>query len=126
MKYERKFYRCAHCGNVISFVQDNGVSVICCGEKMQALEPNTTDGAQEKHVPAGVREGNQLRVTVGAVPHPMTAEHHIAWIAVIEKDRTTRVTLPPTGAPEAVFYVREEPVTVYEYCNLHGLWVTEL
>ncbi|MDR2513601.1 MAG: desulfoferrodoxin [Christensenellaceae bacterium] len=126
MKYERKFYRCPHCGNVISFLQNAGVSVVCCGEEMRELTPNTSDAAQEKHLPVGKREGNMLKVTVGSVPHPMTEEHHIAWIAVVEHDRTSRVSLSPTGAPEAAFYVGDGPVTVYEYCNLHGLWVADL
>jgi superoxide reductase len=126
MKHERKFYRCAHCGNIISFVEDKGVSVICCGEKMQELVPNTTDAAQEKHVPAAVRKDNVLKVTVGSVAHPMTVEHHIAWILVAEQNRTQRVTLDPTGTPAAEFYVTEKLVTVYEYCNLHGLWAADL
>jgi superoxide reductase len=126
MKYEHKFYRCAHCGNIISFIEDKGVGVVCCGEAMQELLPNTTDAAQEKHVPVATRDGSKLKVTVGAVAHPMTAEHHIAWIAVVENNRTTRVTLDPLGKPEAEFCVGENPVTVYEYCNLHGLWVADL
>ncbi|MDR3271757.1 MAG: desulfoferrodoxin [Peptococcaceae bacterium] len=126
MKYERKFYRCAHCGNIISFVEDKGVNVTCCGEAMSEIQPNTTDAAQEKHVPVGVREGNLLKVTVGSVAHPMTEEHHIAWIVVLEKNRTQRVILAPAGAPTAEYYVSEDPVTVYEYCNLHGLWVADV
>jgi superoxide reductase len=126
MKYERKFYRCAHCGNIISFVENKGVPVICCGEKMRELVPNTTDAAQEKHIPAAVREGNLLKVTVGSAPHPMTEEHHIAWILVAEANRTQRVTLDHTGAPSAEFRVVDEPVTVYEFCNLHGLWIADL
>ncbi|MDR2655648.1 MAG: desulfoferrodoxin [Oscillospiraceae bacterium] len=126
MKYEKKFYRCSHCGNIISFVENAGVSVLCCGEKMQEIKPNATDAAQEKHVPVGVREGNKLTVTVGSVEHPMTEAHHIAWIVVAEKDRTQRAELPHTGAPSAEFYVGGDIVTVYEYCNLHGLWVADL
>jgi superoxide reductase len=35
--------------------------------------------------------------------------------------------LDPIGKPEADFTVsiNERPVAVYEYCNLHGLWVKE-
>ena len=126
MKNERKFYRCAHCGNIVSFVEDSGVSIICCGEPMGELLPNTTDAAQEKHVPVAVREGNKIKVTVGSTPHPMTAEHHIAWIAAAQDGLTSRAALDPEGAPEAEFCVGEGPVTVYEYCNLHGLWAAEL
>jgi len=122
MKNERKFYKCSHCGNIISFVVSSGSDVICCGEKMQEMKPNTTDAAMEKHVPAAVREGNKLIVSVGSVPHPMTEEHHIAWIAAADGDRTQRVVLSSTQAPAADFIVSGNPVAVYAYCNLHGLW----
>ena len=38
-----KFYVCPHCGNVIQKVVDSKVPVVCCGEKMQELVPNTVD-----------------------------------------------------------------------------------
>jgi len=125
MKNERLFCKCSACGNIISYVKNSGVGVICCGEKMQELKPNTTDAAVEKHVPAVVREGNKLKVTVGSVPHPMTEEHHIAWIVVADGNRTQRVALDPASSPSAEFFVSSDPVTVYEFCNLHGLWKAE-
>ena len=126
MKNERKFFKCNRCGNIISFVKNTGAEVICCGEKMPALTPNTTDAAKEKHVPVAVRKENKLVVTVGSVPHPMTAEHQIEWIAVVDGQRTQRVALSGTDAPTAEFIVSGAPVTIYEYCNLHGLWEAQL
>jgi len=126
MNNKRKFYKCPRCRNIISFVHYSGVDVICCGERMAELTPNTTDAAKEKHVPVAAREGNKLTVTVGSAPHPMTEEHHIAWIVVVDGDRTQRVTLSSTQAPSADFFVSGGPVTVYEFCNLHGLWTAEL
>ena len=32
-----KFYVCEHCGNIIEFVKESGVPVVCCGEKMKEL-----------------------------------------------------------------------------------------
>jgi len=125
MKNERIFYKCSRCGNIITYVHNAGPAVICCGEKMQELKPNTSDGAHEKHVPAAAREGNTLKVTVGSVAHPMTAEHHIAWIIAAEENKTQRVALQPTSAPSVDFAVSGGPVTVYAYCNLHGLWAAE-
>ena len=46
-----KFYKCSHCGNIVAFVENKGVPVMCCGQKMDELVPNTTDAAGEKHVP---------------------------------------------------------------------------
>ena len=72
-----KFYKCTHCGNVIVKTVDSGVPVVCCGEPMQELSANKEDAAVEKHVPAVVREGNKIRVTVGSVDHPMIEAHYI-------------------------------------------------
>ena len=46
-----RFYICKHCGNIIGMIHCSGVPVVCCGEKMTELVANTTDAAQEKHVP---------------------------------------------------------------------------
>ena len=59
-----KFLICKHCGNVIVFTNDSGVTPVCCGEKMQILEANTTDAAFEKHVPVVSKEGNAYKVQV--------------------------------------------------------------
>ena len=79
---EARFFICEHCGNLITFVENKGVPVMCCGQKMTELVPNTSDGAGEKHVPVVEIEGTKVHVKVGEVAHPMLAEHHIAWIAV--------------------------------------------
>ena len=47
-----KFYVCEHCGNIIEFVKESGVPVVCCGEKMKEIVPGSVDAAVEKHVPA--------------------------------------------------------------------------
>lgn len=126
MKNERQFFKCPHCGNIISYVHCSGPAVVCCGEEMQEMKPNTVDASKEKHIPAVSREGNKLKVTVGSVPHPMTEEHYISWIVTAEGDRTQRVILPHTGTPSAEFFSDGKPAAVYIYCNLHGLWLTEI
>lgn len=125
MKNQRSFLRCDHCGNIVGMIADSGVSIHCCGEPMRVLEPNTTDAAQEKHVPVISRGACEIIVDVGSAAHPMTKEHHIAWIAIAQGDCTQRVTLTPEGKPSASFCAGSEPVTVYAYCNLHGLWSAE-
>jgi len=127
MKNERKFCKCQKCGNIISFVYNSGAGITCCGEIMQELKPNTTDGAKEKHVPVVILNGEKLTVNVGSVAHPMTEDHHIAWIVATSENRTQRVVLQPTALPAVDFIVSSsKPVTVYAYCNLHGLWMTEV
>ncbi len=119
-----EFYICKHCGNVIAYVDHKGPKVSCCGEEMQLLVPNTTDAATEKHVPVVKQEGSLVTVTVGSTLHPMTEEHHIAWIALQTKQGNQRKPLSHTGEPKAAFALADgdEVVAVYEYCNLHGLW----
>ena len=121
-----KFYKCMHCGNIAVKVFDAGVPLVCCGEKMVELVAGSQDAALEKHVPAVTREGNVLRARVGSVEHPMLPEHHIQWIAVACARRLQLAHLAPGEAPEAALHVPAGvPVTVYEYCNLHGLWKAE-
>ena len=121
-----KFYKCNHCGNVVEKVVDSKVPVVCCGEKMVELIPNTVDASNEKHVPVVTRlDDYRIKVEVGSVAHPMTPEHHIAFIYVETENGGIRVNLK--DKPEAVVCVcTEKPIAVYEYCNLHGLWKTEL
>ena len=117
-------YRCEHCGNIIAHIQDSGVRVVCCGEVMKPIEPNTTDAAGEKHVPVIQVDGQIVTVTVGSVEHPMLDAHYITWIMLETKQGRQRKTLKPGDKPVAVFALAEgdEVVAAYEYCNLHGLW----
>ena len=119
-----KFFKCEHCGNIIGMVNDSGVPVVCCGEKVKELVPNTEDAAQEKHVPVCEQKGNILEVTVGSVEHPMLEEHHIQWIAIETDKGRQRKTLNAGDAPKASFALLdgEKVLAVYAYCNLHGLW----
>ena len=123
-----KIFKCNHCGNIFEVVNDAKVVPACCGEPMRELKANTTDAAQEKHVPEVSVEGNLVKVKVGSVEHPMTEEHHIAFIYLETENGVARKDLDHTGKPEAVFALAEgeKPVAVYEYCNLHGLWKKEL
>ena len=117
-------YRCEHCGNIIAHIQDSGVRVVCCGEQMKPIEPNTTDAAGEKHVPVIQIDGQIVTVTVGSVEHPMLDAHYITWIMLETKQGRQRKTLKPGDKPVAVFALADgdEVVAAYEYCNLHGLW----
>ena len=121
---EVKFYRCPHCGNIVVKVKDSGVPVVCCGQPMQELVPNTGDGAGEKHVPVYYREGNEVVVNVGSVNHPMLDNHYIEWIMLQTKSGNQRKLLKPGEEPTRRFLVdpNDEVLAVYEYCNLHGLY----
>lgn len=118
------FYHCKHCGNIAVKTYDMGPSLVCCGEKMQALSPGTTDGSREKHVPVISVENDTVTVTVGSIIHPMTEDHHIAFIAAAADDIVHFKKLTPGDEPKMTFKSGGH-ITAYEYCNLHGLWKGE-
>lgn len=121
-----KIYRCEVCGNIVVLTVAGGGVLSCCGQSMKELVANTQDAALEKHVPMVTRDGNILNVQVGDVLHPMQKEHFIQFILVKQGDKVQYVLLSPDEEPKATFMVQaDEPVTVYEHCNLHGLWVKE-
>ncbi|MBQ0164345.1 MAG: hypothetical protein MJZ43_05800 [Bacteroidaceae bacterium] len=121
-----KFYKCPICGNVIVKHVDSQVVPVCCGKPMQLLDPHLEDGAAEKHLPVVTRrETGELLVKVGEVPHPMQPEHHICFVAVETEKGLDVHYLKAGDTPEALCCDALMPVTaVYEYCNLHGLWMT--
>ncbi len=125
---EVKFYRCTHCGNIAVKVVDSGVPMICCGEPMVELVPDTEDAALEKHVPAVSVDGNHVHVNIGSVDHPMTEEHYIQFICLVKNTGYDIHPLTPDDAPATDFMLAsgEVPVSVYEHCNIHGLWKTDL
>lgn len=113
-----KFYRNEETKAIVVALQGEA----CPG--MKELVANTTDAAQEKHVPAVTRENGKVHVQVGSVEHPMLEEHHIEWIALESEGRLVFKYLKPGDKPVADFCDAASG-TVYEYCNLHGLWKTE-
>lgn len=122
-----KFYICKHCGNIVAFVKNTGVPVMCCGEKMQEIVPGSVDAAVEKHVPVISVDGSHVTVTVGSVEHPMTEEHLIAWVALETAQGNQRKELKAGEKPVAEFELcaGDKVVGAYAYCNLHGLWKAE-
>ena len=122
-----KFYICPHCGNLVGMIKNSGAPLICCGEKMKALEPNTVDASAEKHLPVVKIENGVLTAAVGSVLHPMLPEHSIQWVYVETENGGMRKALKVGDSPVVSFAIGDEkPLAVYEYCNLHGLWVTKI
>ena len=123
----KRFYICRHCGNIIGMINDAGVPVMCCGEKMQPLEPNTVEASGEKHIPVVTVEGDTVKVCVGSAEHPMLPEHSIQWIYLQTEKGGQRKALKDGEPPRAEFCLKDDKaVAVFAYCNLHGLWMTEL
>ncbi len=124
---ENRFYICKHCGNIVGMIHASGVSLVCCGEKMAQLEAGTVEASREKHIPVVKVEGNTVVANVGSVAHPMSKEHSITWVYLQTDRGGQRKCLNPGDEPVVTFALADEtPVAVYAYCNLHGLWKTEL
>ena len=123
-----KFYICNHCKNIIGKIHDSGVPVVCCGEKMDELVPNTTDAATEKHVPVIKVDGTSVTVTIGSTLHPMTEEHLIQWVYLETEEGGQRKNLKAGDKPELTFAITpgDRVKAAYAYCNLHGLWKAEV
>ena len=122
-----KFYICPHCGNIVEMVKDAGVAPFCCGQKMNELVPGSVDASHEKHVPAVQVADGAVEVNVGSVDHPMEEVHWIEWVQLMTDKGSYRKWLAPGEAPHVKFLLNEEkPLAVYAYCNLHGLWKTDL
>ena len=122
-----KFYICPHCGKIVELVNDAGPKPFCCGQKMNELVPNTVEASGEKHIPAVQVGENRVEVNVGSVNHPMEEVHWIEWVQLITDQGSYRKWLNPGQAPNVSFLLNgEKPLAVYAYCNLHGLWKTEL
>ena len=117
-----QIYKCEICGNVVQVIGASTGTLVCCGESMDLLTENTTDAAQEKHVPEIEKVEGGIRVKVGSVEHPMEEKHFIEWIEVTDGQKDYRQFLSPGEKPEAFFPIEADQVTARESCNLHGLW----
>jgi superoxide reductase len=124
---KQKFFICKHCGNMAGLIKDEGVPLVCCGAEMTELVPNTVEASAEKHLPVAAVSGDSLSVKVGSAPHPMEEAHHIAFVYV-ETERGGQRKRLKAGEPPALTFCfsGDKPVAVFAYCNLHGLWKTDI
>ena len=126
MTEKNQVYKCNLCGNIVDILHHADGSLICCGKEMELLVAQTADPKTEKHVPVLIDEGLCLKIKIGSTPHPMTEEHHIEWIEILNGDYVNRKYLNPRDKAEAEFYLHKQPgLIMRSYCNIHGLWKAE-
>ena len=124
---ENKFYICEHCGNIVGMINDAGVPLMCCGQKMTKLEAGVVEASHEKHIPVVTKEDGFIMVEIGSIAHPMAPEHHIAWVYLQTDRGGQRKCLDVGSDPVVKFALKDEtPIAVYAYCNLHGLWKADV
>ena len=123
-----QFFRCNHCGNIAIKVVDSGVPLVCCGEEMELLLPDTQDAALEKHVPFVTVDDRNIHVQIGSVEHPMIDVHYIQFICLLTDKGYQIHPLTYSDEPCCDFTLGEGEIAkaVYEYCNVHGLWKKDL
>lgn len=125
---KQRFFFCKLCGKIIGMINDPGNPTICCGQEMEELVSNTVEASQEKHLPVVAVSGDTVEVTIGSAPHPMVEEHYIPWVYLKTSHGGQRKCLGAGMEPKAQFKltVDEKVISAYAYCNLHGLWRTDV
>ena len=58
MAEKKEVYKCEMCGNIVEVLHGSGGDLVCCGQAMKHLVPNTVDAAVEKHVPINQNKTN--------------------------------------------------------------------
>ena len=110
-----KFYVCPICGNVI---HSTGSAVIsCCGITLPALEAEEADEQHSIHI-ENVEDEHFI-----SIPHPMTKQHFISFVAFVTCDRIQMVKFYPEAEPRLQLRGRG---LLYCYCNQHGLFRKKL
>jgi len=117
-----QIYKCNVCGNIVEMVHSGAGELVCCGSPMELKQEKSEEEGTEKHKPVIERTSSGVIVRVGEFPHPMTSEHHIAWIEIITEHRTYRKGINLASEPSAEFFIDAEHIRARAYCNIHGLW----
>ena len=116
--------KCNKCGALVKVLEDcncDNCGIKCCNEIMTTLVPNSTDAAFEKHVPEYEIKDNKLVVKVN---HVMEEKHYIKWICLVTDNKEEYYYFNP--GEEATIKTDYEKGIIYSYCNLHGLWKTDI
>lgn len=122
-----KFFICNHCKNLAELVVNRGVPMMCCGDEMAELVANTEEASTEKHLPVITVDGDKVTVDVGSVAHPMEEKHYISFIVLEADCGIQRKHLKIGEEPKVTFTGCScSTKAVYAYCNLHGMWKTEI
>lgn len=121
------YFFCPCCGGIFTYLRPPCRPPVCCSQKAQRLAANTC-GDPLVHLPVVTCQDGMVTVHVGQEPHPMTPEHLIQWIGLQTSCGAQYRFLKPGDAPSAQFALApgERAEAALAYCNLHGLWRTEL
>jgi len=126
MNRRNQVFECEVCGEVAEVLRDGAGELFCCGVQMQSRAENSTDAADEKHVPVAIKISGGVKIEIGEIAHPMENSHFIEWVEVANPDgEIVKKFLKPGETPAAEFQIKN-PTSARAFCNLHGLWKTEI
>ena len=108
-----KFYVCPVCGNILH--STGSALVSCCGITLPPLEAKEPD---EAHPVLLEDVEDEVFLTV---PHPMTKQHFISFVAFVTSDRIQTVKLYPEGNAQTRLPLRGMGY-LYYYCSRHGFF----
>ena len=117
--------KCDKCGALVRVLNDcscDNCGIICCGDTMREIIPNSVDAAVEKHVPAYTVDGDVMNIEVN---HVMDDDHFIEWVSVVSDNNEIIFKMKP-GDTTKITHKYIPHSKIYAYCNLHGLWVKEV
>lgn len=124
---ENRFYICRICKNTVGLIHAGDKPLSCCGEWMVHMPPRNDNQWEDKHAPRVTVCKNKVTVDVGEVMHPQTDSHGISWIYLQTDRGGQRKCLEPNTKPSAEFAICDEkPTAAYAFCNMHGLWKTDI
>jgi superoxide reductase len=121
-----QIYKCSVCGNIVEILHSGAGELVCCGQSMKMMNEKTKDEGAEKHVPVIENNNGLIRIKLGEIPHPMEVGHYIEWIEIIANGKTYKKYLTEGDDPEFTFVIDAENVIARAYCNVHGLWKSQL
>jgi len=108
-----KFYVCPLCGNILHSTGNAVVS--CCGITLPALGAEEAD---DDHTLTIENVEDEHFITL---PHPMTKDHFISFVAFVTDSRMQLVKFYPEGNAETRLRLRGMGY-LYYCCNRHGLF----
>lgn len=106
-------YVCPVCGNIL-YTTGNAL-ISCCGITLPPLEGEQAD---PEHTLRCEPVEDEFFLSI---PHEMTKQHYISFIAFASSERLELVKLYPEGNAEVRMKLRGGGI-LYWYCNQHGLF----
>ena len=121
MTKKLEIYKCEVCGNIVELVHTGQGELICCGQPMVKQDEKVDEeNLTEKHRPI-IESGENTKVRIGSVPHPMEEQHYIEWVEIISGKEVCRHEFLPGDRAENTFCSKNADYA-RAYCNIHGLW----